>query len=307
MTLDFVPLDFVTVAFRADLPLLRLQARSMARHLDPALPGQVIVIGNAPGDAALAGDFAREILPEYGALAPRVRWVPGEALADFRGAPRRDSGWRRQQALKLEAHRLVTAPAYVTLDCKNHFIRPAGHDAFLAPDGRLRMAPRDTLPDQMSAFDLFGVPPGRRPAVMFHIVTPFALRTAEVAAMDAALRARTGGGATDALLTDTGPNVFEYRLYCAFLVAERGGWEEHHVLSPLPAATFLARTDRIELFLRHVDHPATVMMAIHRRAGWSPPEHKAEIVRRWLAFGLVADAAEGEAVLTPPPRAHRPP
>jgi len=299
-------LDFVTVAFRGDLPLLRLQARSMARHLDPAIVGRVIVVENAPRDAAFAEDFARDVLPAYGALAPRVRLVPGDVLGTFEGAARRDNGWRRQQALKLEAHRVVAAPVYVTLDCKNHLVRPTGADAFLAEDGRLRMNPRVAQPRQMGAFDLFGVPEAARPETIFHIVTPFPLLTAEVAAMDAALRARTGAGSADAILSGTGPDVAEYRLYCAFLVAERGGWEARHVLSAPPSVTYFARGDRIEPFLRRVDQPATRVMGVHRRAVWATEEAKAEIVRRWIGFGLIAEAAEGMAILTPPPGAKRP-
>jgi hypothetical protein len=303
-------LDFVTVAFPADLPLLRLQARSMARYLDPALCGQILVITNEPRAPGFLEDLERELLPEYGPLRPRVRLVAGEALNDFQGAPRRGNGWRRQQALKLEAHRLVQTPAYVTLDCKNHFIRPTGRDAFMDEAGRLRVLPRALQPHRVEAFEIFGVPPERRPATVFHIVTPFPLITAEVAAMDAALRARSGpwagNGSSDTLLSDTGPDVAEYRLYCAWLVAAHGGWEGLHTLSGPPFVTFFAREDRIEAFLRRVDQPGTRIMGVHRRAAWSPPEEKAEIIRRWLGFGLIADIAEGEAILTPPPGAHRP-
>ena len=301
-----LPLDFVTVAFAADLPLLRLQARSMARYLDPDLCGQVIVIANQPGDAGLVERIAREVVPDYGALAPRVRLTDAAALRDLEAIDPRANGWRRQQVLKLEAHRLVGTEAYVTLDCKNHFIRPTSADAFLDPSGRLRMLPRGVQPRHAGAFDLFGLPPGQHPATMFHIITPFSLIASEVAAMDRALRARTGRGYAEAILAADGPRQVEYRLYCAFLVAERGGWEARHVLSDLPSASFFAREDQLAPVLRKADRPDTRMMAVHRRAAWCTPEEKAEIIRRWLAFGLIGDGAEGEAILTPPPGAKRP-
>ncbi|WP_458095903.1 DUF6492 family protein [Roseomonas sp. WA12] len=299
-------LDFVTIAFAADLPLLRLQARSLVRYLDPAALGQIILIGNEPRDPTFATRLAAEITPEYGPLAPRLRILPGEELNAFRGAPRAGNGWRRQQALKLEAHRLVQTPAYVTLDCKNHLIRPTDTAAFADETGRLRLLPRTAQPGHLEAFDLFGTPPESRPETMFHIITPFALHTAEVAAMDAALRARHGFGSSDAILADTGPNVAEYRLYCAHLVAAHGNWDALHSFAHVPFTTFFAREDRIEPFLRRVDSEVTRGMGVHRRTAWSPPEVKAAIIQRWLTFGLIASTAEGEAILTPPPGSTRP-
>ncbi|MFC7734384.1 hypothetical protein ACFQX4_00745 [Roseomonas sp. GCM10028921] len=69
-----------------------------------------------------------------------------------------------------------------------------------------------------------------------------------------------------------------------------------HTLSGPPSSTFFARTDRLADVLRAVDRPGTRIMGVRRRASWCGEEEEREIVERWLRFGLVADAAEGEAV-----------
>lgn len=297
-------LDFVTVAFGLDLPLLRLQARSMDRHLDRAAIGQILVIGNDRDAEGLDAAFRETVLPQYGALRDRVRYLPSATITDFAGTKREGQGWRQQQGLKLDIHPLIRSSAYVTLDCKNHFVRPTGSDAFVGSDGLIRTRPRDAKPEHMSAFRHFGIPEASWPDPIFHIVTPFTLATDEVAALDGHFKER-GFGSVGRFLA-SGEDVYEYRLYCAFLVAHRGGWERRHNLVPPPATTFFARTDALENVMRDLDRPGTRILGIHRRAAWCEPAEKARIVACWLRFGLIAEAAEGEAILTPPEGTRRP-
>ena len=119
--------SFVTIGFDADLPWLRLQARSLARYLSPDLVSEILVVDNGFGPGWRKEDLRKE----YGKLAAQVRFV------DSRPLPKSMDGWRRQQVLKLRAASWVKSPAYMTLDCKNVLVFPLRPE-FLASGGRFR-------------------------------------------------------------------------------------------------------------------------------------------------------------------------
>lgn len=165
--------DFITICYRTELPMLRLQARSMARFLDPEGVGRILVIANDEDEKACIAGF-ETIRADWGRYADRVEFVRGTSLMPRRfrgpldrlerlwvagprcrwrhlrdratGKPRTvygwrlNSGWLMQQAFKLYAARLVTASHAVVLDAKNFFVAPVGVGLFVAPDGRARVA-----------------------------------------------------------------------------------------------------------------------------------------------------------------------
>ena len=123
-------LTLVTVVFEAELALLQLQARSLARVLDPGVVSRIIVIDNSA--CGLPGRSRAKILREYGELAPIVEILDSQ---DVSGMPRA-TGWNSQQVLKLAVARLIDTDKYLTLDAKNHLIRPTSVEDFVASDGR---------------------------------------------------------------------------------------------------------------------------------------------------------------------------
>ncbi|WP_413319371.1 hypothetical protein AA0Z99_03150 [Agrococcus sp. 1P02AA] len=126
-------LTFVTVVFEPELGLLRLQARSMARFLDPECVAALIVLDNcAGGMPARAQRSVRSALGPV--LGARVRFVRTAEL----GVLAQAQGWRSQQAAKLLIARSVDTRHLVVLDAKNHLIAPAGADAFVDGAGRPR-------------------------------------------------------------------------------------------------------------------------------------------------------------------------
>jgi hypothetical protein len=161
-------MDIVTVVFGEELPLLALQARSLARFLDSAAVGRLLVVVNDfHEDACVAA--AEALRPHYGPLAGRLEVIRPDALRSdrrrsarqraelwyvkhgrgplMRRLPRRErlaSGWRgnpgwsMQQAQKLLAVNAASAPYVLILDAKNFFVAPAGLDTFVAADGRAR-------------------------------------------------------------------------------------------------------------------------------------------------------------------------
>jgi Family of unknown function (DUF6492) len=125
--------SFVTVAYIGDNGLMRLQARSLARYLDPVLAAEILVVENHQfGDAPR---WRGALLYEYGSLAGKVRFVEARDLAEI---PRNMSGWFSQQILKLLASSVVSTDRYVILDGKNHLVRPLTESFLSAPSGLIR-------------------------------------------------------------------------------------------------------------------------------------------------------------------------
>jgi hypothetical protein len=124
---------FVTVVHGADFGLMRLQARSFARYLDPGLAADIIVIDNPQSGATTPW---RDLLAsDYGSLGTKVRFLDARDVADI---PQAMSGWFSQQILKLMASAIVTTERYLVLDGKNHLVRTLRRDQIEAPSGRPR-------------------------------------------------------------------------------------------------------------------------------------------------------------------------
>ena len=122
----------VTVVFEPELPLLELQAKSMARFLDPAYAARIIVLDNTA--KGMSDRVWNRLWRSYGALGGSVELVSGKSLSGGVEA----AGWYSQQVLKLAVSGIVETPTYLTLDSKNHFVRAAGATDFEAANGRAR-------------------------------------------------------------------------------------------------------------------------------------------------------------------------
>ena len=111
----------VTVVFRKELPLLHLQARSIKLFAKINLC-KIIVITN--------DDFSKNEIRELDHLYKKifkeemkVEIISGEKLI-YKGYLNDILGWRAQQILKLIVCRNIESTYYLTLDSKNHLIRP---------------------------------------------------------------------------------------------------------------------------------------------------------------------------------------
>ena len=121
-------LSVVTVVFEAEVPLLELQARSIARHVPDGVFDEILVIDNSR--RGLPEHARRRIRDELGDHADRLAFA---SRADLGPTAADASGWRTQQSLKLMAARRLAADHYVVLDAKNHFIRSTTRTDFLDP------------------------------------------------------------------------------------------------------------------------------------------------------------------------------
>jgi hypothetical protein len=170
--------DIVTVVFKEELAVLRLQARSLARFLDPSFSGTIIVIVNDLDLPGTVRKIRRWVLPEYGSWQDRVRIVPfhhlGSGLDPW-------NGWIFQQPLKLAVSGLIDKPFYVVLDAKNHAVKALPTEKFVSLDGRGLQKLGDvpiSLPRHYDACArYFDLDPASSPAMPCLPVTPFVMHT----------------------------------------------------------------------------------------------------------------------------------
>lgn len=222
-------IDFLTVTYGVEVPLLRLQARSMRLFLDRGIVGSIVVVINEDDAAATRERIMRDVMPEYGDLSTFVKVV---AVGDIFSDRSKASGWKRQQTIKIMASTLPGEDHYVALDSKNHFIKPVSLSRFIAADGRMISTSRRSHGDRhyrlLKVCDYFGlgdVSPDR----LMPITTPFVLPRKDVAEMVRYIEAREGTG-FPAFFHGAGPDVTEFFLFHAYLMMRYGDVETLYLM-----------------------------------------------------------------------------
>ncbi len=312
-------LDIATVVYRPELPLLRLQARSIAVHADPAMVAEVIVLVNDRSEAECVR-AVEAMRADYGPLAGRLRVVPATALFRGPGAPaprglaqsrrrlgmwrrrlwppfRREGwwgapGWRMQQAVKLAAARVGSAGTMLILDAKNHFLRRVGHADFVAPDGRALTALAPPNAEQQAwiaqSFAFLGVaaPPAAAPAP--GTITPFPLARAVLADALEAMEAR-GGPIQDLFHDKSAFAGTEFMAVYADVVRRHGAWSARFVEGLTPAATVFSRDDAaaVDAALSRAEAGEAAVLSIHSRsAARLDGAQRARVEALWAGAGL---------------------
>jgi hypothetical protein len=135
-------IEFVTVFYHKEIPLLQLQGLSFDRFFkDTSSVAKIHVLWNEANKQKVTDEFERTIAPAYGRLRDKVNLI---FVGDY--YPVKESSWDVQQIAKLLAARIVQSKFYVILDAKNHFIRPTGLEAFIV-GGKPVMQISHTSPD----------------------------------------------------------------------------------------------------------------------------------------------------------------
>ena len=135
VAIEDVGFDIVTVVCLQDLPLLRLQARSVALYLDAAFSGTIYLIVNDLQQDKVVSRIRDTILPSYGPWRPRVKIIPYFHLGHGLDPT---NGWKIQQALKLSVAFALRRSFYVVLDSKNHLVRDVRVTDFVTERGIAR-------------------------------------------------------------------------------------------------------------------------------------------------------------------------
>lgn len=286
-------LSVATVVFEAEIPLLELQARSMARHVPQGVFDEYLVIDNTRN--GLSTRARRRIRAELGVHGDRLAFISRTA---FRTPPNA-SGWRSQQSLKLMAARRLAADHYVVLDAKNHFIHPTSRSDFFdratgLPHGGIHSFARHPLRAQLEHVAvLLGLDPASAVERFTATVPPVVLdrRVVNQVVLD------VGGGEPDLFPIEFERAGFtEFFLYSAWQIA-RGATPDRLVsgrslVSPTVWAG--ARTpDDVRAILERAVASHTTTFAVHRRAlARLRAESRRDLAAFWTRHGLFDSNAE---------------
>jgi hypothetical protein len=322
-------IDIVTVTFGEELPLLALQARSIARFFDPAAVARILVVVNdVHEDACAAGVEA--LRPLYGPLADRLEVVRPDMLASARpvGAlrraarwyvrygrgplmrrlPRRDrlaSGWRgnpgwsMQQAQKLLVVSVATAPYVLILDAKNFFVSPVGLATFVAGDGRPRTRrvrvdalQRGWIAASFRTFGLTAPVPAEAPPTTTPVVFERGLMREGVDDLEARL------GPLEVFFSLWKGRATEFMLMFAAVDQGRGLWWERFAPGLPDSATIYAKGGDAAVLGLLAAAPDLPLMGLHRRVlRRIGDETRAALAGFWVRLGLFETLDEAGALL----------
>jgi hypothetical protein len=288
-------LSAVTVVFEAEVPLLELQARSIARHVQDGVFDEYLVIDNTR--RGLSSRARRRIRGELGRHGHRLSFISPSA---FGAAPTR-SGWRAQQSLKLMAARLITTDHYVVLDAKNHFIEPTTTADFFdpvtgLPHGGIHSFERHPLrPHLEHVATALGLDPTAAVARFTATAPPVVLSRHVV--NDVVVD--VGGGNPARFPREFERAGFtEFFLYSAWQIARGAAPEDlvsgRSLVSPTVWAGAAAPRD-VRAVLEQADRSHTTSLAVHRRAlARLRPESVRDLAAFWTRHGLFRSSADAK-------------
>ena len=320
-------LSLVTVVHRGELPLLRLQARSLARHAATGDVAEVLVCVNDSEERAVLR-AVEAMRGEWGPHAVRLRALGGRYLFRGRSGTAREErlrwaaklrqrrasgrdlapsgwhgheGWWMQQAFKLAAARAVEGERLLVLDAKNVLLAPLDPAAFFAPDGRARahlIGYADHLHREWMGwtFAALGLP-ARVPVPVTSYRTPFAVRRAHLRAALDWLEARVGQDVETHFSTGW-PRATEFMLLNAWAVMERGGVEDVFASGLLEPASLHAEAEEAEIdeLLHGMEEGRLTLPGLHvvalARLG---PARRARLARVLTQAGVTGSPEEAEA------------
>jgi hypothetical protein len=220
--------DIVTVVYKTELAFLRLQARSLARWLDPAFDGEIIIIVNDVLPSRSIKKIQQWILPDYGRWRDRVHV---KAFYELGAGLNPYNGYVFQQPLKLAAADLAAQKFYVVFDAKNHAIKPFSATTFIKPDGRGIRAQSERL-EMMHDYNevcarYFDFDPATSMPFVAH--TPFVFHTQSVRDLTADIERREGCTLFDFFRKTR--RVSEFLLY-AYYLRKRQEVDSLHSVTP---------------------------------------------------------------------------
>lgn len=331
------PFSFVTVVHSGEVPLLKLQARGLAKHLAPDLVEDILVLINDRDEDAVR----REIEPlraAYGELGEKLRILGPEDIFGQKSlrlnlsqrirlsmaqsnlfAPFRvwtgwkgNWGWAVQQAMKLAAGYVANGRYCVILDCKNIPLRPLTLDDFVAPDGRPKANLQTPgklhnrwLPASLRAVGLSPRAQAYTPLTQF--VTPWVVETEFL--KDACAHVEARRGPIEALFSVRSMNaalwpVFNYTEFMmlnayAFL-SNPGGVEAVFADDVLLSTGVHASSSETEIdnWLTQAAQPSTKMIGLHSGvAGVLAEKNTKRLSGVLIDQGVIEEPGELTAVL----------
>lgn len=321
-------IDLVTVVFSAELPLLRIQARSIARFMKPQDLGRILIVVNDrfENDTLKAIEALKH---EYGDFANRVsilrpdeifRWhtgprsllnslkatytrnrakIPGERQNGWR----RHRGWQLQQAIKLASVRAATSDYMVILDAKNHFFAPIDRTDFISDTGK-PLTYYEKIGDWQKrwfrdACKIIGLDPKvAREDEYMPSMTPFVVRRSFL--KDVLDAAESSAAPIQVLFGTKRDEVTEFALVFAHCLKVHGSIEGEFQLGLNPAAFTIRDPEqgRSNLAIREIETGAKKVFGLH--IGSTPHlsrEERERICALWVEHGLAKSPKEGQSII----------
>lgn len=295
-------LDIVVITFSGEMGLLKLQARSIARHFDPSSFGIIHIFVNEVHTQQFIEVFNAYVLPDYGIFRDKVRVY--NLMSVFETLPE-EPGWRTQQSLKLLAHRYVETENFVVLDTKNHAIRRISRDDFISHDGRM-ISHRASSKGSLQKFFLpslaaFGINDSQSYIdSSMPSTTPFVMDRSFLKTMLQSLEGRHGVDFLKFFHVKARPTT-EFFLYYAFLLSNNLV-DRAYVFRQSTAVTLFASwpetAEKFEWAINKARQPSTKFFGLHRKRG---PELDAEqrkaVEAIWQEAGLLPRLSEFETII----------
>ncbi|MGO4705855.1 DUF6492 family protein [Microvirga sp. 2MCAF38] len=223
-------LAFLTICFGAEAGMLRLQARSFSKFVDPDCVGSIHLVIDRGSTTEFIRYVSEQVLPEFGHLAHLVSIHAFEETAPTHSSDVGLDGWRRQQALKLVAFHKISEPYTVVLDGKNHFIRSVRFRDFVCEDSRPIMShdvSRGLEAEFSNSLRYFEVNPASYRPQPF-ATTPFVFPTHAVTATLDEIERRENLSAYEWFLTrPASERVTELYLLVGYSLSQCSQLEEH--------------------------------------------------------------------------------
>ena len=245
----------VTVAHLADLPLLKLQARSLNHYLDRSFIKDIIIVDNT-FNGALPMD---QLLPQYGRLPVRV--IKADDITVIRGT----YGWFTQQVQKLMVATYVTTDCYIILDAKTHLIDPLDSKMFDAPDGRIRAGRYRFARHPLRLYlerccEYLRVKPETVMERMLATTPPFTMKTDIVRQMIAEIVKRERCPFAEAFLKR---GLTEFFLYGTYIVSKGRQLDDYYKFDNWMGTTLWKENGDSHMQWQ-IAHPEPVFFAVHR-------------------------------------------
>ncbi len=288
-------LTLVTVVFEAEVPLLLLQARSLARFVPEDQFDRVIVIDNSR--RGLRTRDRRRLLGEYAQWRDKVEIVRPDDVTALPPA----RGWIDQQVLKLAVFERIPTSHYLVLDAKNVWVRPTAVTEFVNPDGRARGGMhgyrehplRATLERVLAYFEI-------DPELWldsFPVThTPFVLSTQVVSELTGSIAARSGRTFAEEFVA---AGFTEFFLYAAWIIAAHGDLESHIDGVVIRSSTVWPRrrsVDHVRRALEEIAEFDAPFLAVHRTAlARMDRKAVAALTEFWVARGLFPSVRKATA------------
>lgn len=309
------PLSLITVVYEAELALLRLQARSMARFMPKADVLEILIVLNDRDPAALQSKIAQN-LDDWGIHAQAVRFVdpadifygpkrlgdwPKALQLKLKGVSRRlrnhpatswagASGWLIQQAMKLAAARAASGTQLVILDAKNHLVGDAAATDFFTPSGaalaRLEKVKYDSFEWHQSARAFLGMDALEQNEALAPSITPYCATKADVLVTLAEIEARRGS--IEYFFKPKSPRGTEFTLLSSVQMRE-GALAD----GVIPYASLLrdATPEDVQSAINKAEQGEVRMLGTHSAIlAKMDPEIRARLVSLWQSRGLVDDS-----------------